>query len=169
MSDFLSEVENCIPSLRRYAVALLRDRYKADDLVQDCLERAIRKRSLWRRTGSIRRWLFTIMHNIHISQIRKSGRQPITVEFEEVAHQVRTRDGQGPGDWTHDIAFCLSQLPEPQRQVILLVALEGFSYKETSQMLQIPEGTIMSRLSRAREQLRKMMAGEVIPKLKVVK
>lgn len=169
MSDFLSEVENCIPSLRRYAVALLRDRYQADDLVQDCLERAIRKRSLWRRTGSMRCWLFTIMHNIHISQIRKSDRQPNTVEFETVAHEIHTRDGQGQGDWTHDIAFCLSQLPEPQRRVILLVALEGFSYKETSQMLQVPEGTVMSRLSRAREQLRKMMEGEVMPKLKVVK
>ena len=169
MSEFLSEVENCIPSLRRYAVALIRDRYRADDLVQDCLERAIRKRVLWRGTGSMRRWLFTIMHNIHISQVRKSGRQPNTVEFEEVAHEIRASEGQDQGDWTHDIAFCLSQLPEQQRQVILLVALEGFSYKETSQMLQVPEGTVMSRLSRAREQLRKMMGGEVMPMLKVVK
>ena len=169
MNECLSEMENCIPSLRRYAVALIRDRYQADDLVQDCLERAIRKRVLWCRTGSVRKWLFTIMHNIHISQIRKSSRQPKTVEFEEVVHAIRIDDAQAQGDRTHDTAFCLSQLPEQQRQVILLVALEGFSYKETSLILQVPEGTVMSRLSRARERLRKMMEGEVMPKLIVVK
>ena len=169
MSEFLSEMENCIPSLRRYAVALIRDRYQADDLVQDCLERAIRKRLLWRRTGSMRKWLFTIMHNIHMSQVRKSSRQPKTVEFEEVAHARRTGEAQVQVDWTHDIAFCLSQLPEQQRQVILLVALERFSYRETSLILRVPEGTVMSRLSRVREQLCKMMEGEVMPKLIVVK
>jgi RNA polymerase sigma-70 factor (ECF subfamily) len=169
MSHFFSEMERCIPSLRRYAVALLRERDKADDLVQDCLERAIRKRFLWRRAGSMRGWLFTMMHNIHISQVRKSGCQPNTVEFEEVANDIHAEAGMGQGGWTRDIAFCLEQLPEQQRQVILLVALEGFSYGEASKLLQVPQGTVMSRLSRAREQLRKMMEGDVMPKLKMVK
>jgi len=89
MSDFLIELEQCIPALRRYAHSLLHQQEEADDLVQDCLERALKKQSLWKQGSSLRAWLFTMQHNLFINKLRSKGRQPqMTVETESLTHQL---------------------------------------------------------------------------------
>ena len=167
MSQFLTEVENCIPALRRYAHALAYDSMEADELVQDCLERALRKRFLWKPTSSVRAWLFTMLHNINANKVRKFKRQPVVSSLEDdidkTLHPIDSDMG------IRDIKTCLRQLPEQQQHILLLVALEGMSYKEVGKILNIPVGTVMSRLSRAREALRTIMTAAQTPRLRRVK
>lgn len=161
MSDFLNELEQCIPALRRYAYSLLYKQDDADDLVQDCLERAIKKETLWQQGTSLRAWLFTMQHNLYINQLKKLGRQPLmTAETEQLTHQLEPHKSDV---LIRDIDSCMQQLPENQRQVLLLVTIEGFSYKEVGRIVDIPLGTVMSRLSRARKTLQLLMNGEVAP------
>jgi len=144
-----------IPNLRRYARALVGDRDGADDLVQDTLERAVRKFHLW-RPGDLRAWLFSIMHNVFVNQL-KARKIPTDVEIDETiaapASSVSTLDLQ-------DLQRALGTLAPEQREVVLLVALEDMSYADVSRALGIPMGTVMSRLSRGRERLRRVMNGE---------
>jgi RNA polymerase sigma-70 factor (ECF subfamily) len=144
-----------IPNLRRYARALIGDRDGADDLVQDTLERAVRKFHLW-RPGDLRAWLFSIMHNVFVNQL-KARKVAYEVEIDDsiAAPQssVTTTD-------LMDLDRALMQLSPDQREVVLLVALEDMTYAEVSRALGIPIGTVMSRLSRAREKLRRLMEGE---------
>jgi len=159
MDDMLHQVEPLIPALRRYARALMRDRASADDLVQDCLERAV---SRWyqRRDGDVRAWLFTILHNLAVNQFRKAasrGRHVAIDEtnedsFGEAASQEQKLIYQ-------DVLAKLARLPEDQRAVLLLVAVEDLSYAEAAKVLGIPVGTVMSRLSRARERLQQEIEG----------
>lgn len=167
MSKFLEEVEACIPALRRYAHALLHNREGADDLVQDCLERAMRKRLLWRRGSSMRAWLFTMLHNLYVNQLRSQARQPLLQPEQEDA--AGSHDPSQSDVLMSDIERCMAKLSEEQRQVLLLVALEGFSYKEVGKVLKLPIGTVMSRLSRAREAMRRLMEGDTGPTLRRVK
>jgi RNA polymerase sigma-70 factor (ECF subfamily) len=167
--DFLTDLESCIPSLRRYARALLRDGQRADDLVQDCLERALSRRHLWRGGASLRPWLFRIMHNINANQARGrstrpvhqplDGNEPVAVGLESQTSRLALRD----------MAAGLDALPEEQRRIVLLVALEGLSYQEVAEVMEVPIGTVMSRLSRARDRLRQHMAGEAPVTLRRVK
>jgi RNA polymerase sigma factor (sigma-70 family) len=159
MKDMLLQVEPLLPALRRYARALVRNRANADDLVQDCLERAV---SRWyqRREGSVRAWLFTIVHNLAINQFRQSASRGGHVrideanenEFGEAATQERRLLCQ-------DVLNKLARLPEDQRAVLLLVAVEDLSYVDAAKVLDIPVGTVMSRLSRARERLQQEIEG----------
>jgi len=144
-----------IPNLRRYARALVGDRHAADDLVQDTLERAVRKFHLW-RPGNLRAWLFSIMHNLFVNQL-KAGRFRSSVEVDESIAGAST-----PGWVTdvHDLERGLGKLPAEQREVLLMVSLEDMSYDEVSRALGVPIGTVMSRLSRAREKLRQHMDAE---------
>jgi RNA polymerase sigma-70 factor (ECF subfamily) len=158
-----------IPRLRRYARALTADRARADDLVQDTLERGMIKLDLWQPGSDLRAWLFTLMHNVFVNQLRS---QPagVTAGLDGEAAQVAVRPTQT--DWleVRDLQAALLRLPEEQREVLLLVALEQLSYEETAGVLGIPVGTVMSRLSRARERLRGLLAGDAMPAaLKVVK
>ena len=144
-----------IPNLRRYARALVGDRDGADDLVQDTLERAVRKFHLW-RPGDLRAWLFSIMHNVFVNQL-KSRKIPADVEIDDtfaapVSSVTRTD--------VMDLQRALGTLAPEQREVVLLVALEDMSYADVSRALGIPMGTVMSRLSRGRERLRRVMNGE---------
>ena len=144
-----------IPNLRRYARALVGDREGADDLVQDTLERAVRKFHLW-RPGDLRAWLFSIMHNVFVNQL-KARKMPMDVEIDEnfaapVSSVTRTD--------VMDLDRALTQLSPEQREVVLLVALEDMSYADVSRALGIPMGTVMSRLSRGRGRLRRAMEGE---------
>ncbi len=145
-----------IPNLRRYARALVGDRDGADDLVQDTLERAVRKFHLW-RPGDLRAWLFSIMHNVFVNQL-KARRIAPEVEIDENALAAPI-----PAVTSVDVIdlqralFCLA--PE-QREVVLLIALEDMTYADVSRALGIPIGTVMSRLSRGRERLRRLMNGE---------
>ncbi|MCX7148391.1 MAG: RNA polymerase sigma factor [Rhodocyclales bacterium] len=147
-----------IPRLRRYARAMLGDRAAADDLVQDTLERAWSRLSQWRAGSDMRAWLFGIMHNLRIDQLRRP-KLP-THSIAEDDFDVPTRATQTDELELRDIESALSHLPDEQREVLLLVALEEMSYADIAATLGIPAGTVMSRLSRGRERLRLIMNGE---------
>jgi RNA polymerase sigma-70 factor (ECF subfamily) len=146
-----------IPRLRRYARALVGDRYAADDLVQDTLERAINKYHLWRPGSDLRAWLFAIMHNVFVNQLRRRAARPeVALEDEEALPQPAAELDRLE---LRDMQAALAALPAEQREVVLLIALEQVSYAEASSALGIPIGTVMSRLFRARERLRAYMNG----------
>jgi RNA polymerase sigma-70 factor (ECF subfamily) len=153
-----------IPNLRRYARALVGDRDGADDLVQDTLERAVRKFHLW-RPGDLRAWLFSIMHNVFVNQL-KSRKVGLDVEIDEETLAARIPTVTGTD--VMDLQRALAGIAPEQREVVLLVALEDMSYADVSRALGIPIGTVMSRLSRGREKLRKLMDGQEARGLKVV-
>lgn len=146
-----------IPRLRRYARALLGDHAAADDLVQDTLERAWSRISQWRTGSDLRAWLFSIMHNLRVDQVRQPKLS--TYSMDENDFEAPTRATQSDALEVNDIAAALSQIPDEQRAVLLLVALEEMGYAEIANTLDIPLGTVMSRLSRGRERLRTLMAG----------
>ena len=152
-----------IPNLRRYARALVGDRDGADDLVQDTLERAVRKFHLW-RPGDLRAWLFSIMHNVFVNQLKARKIAPDVEVDETFAAPVSSVTGMD----LRDLQRALGTLAPEQREVVLLVALEDMSYADVSRALGIPMGTVMSRLSRGRDRLRKAMSGETKTALKVV-
>ena len=144
-----------IPNLRRYARALVGDRDGADDLVQDTLERAVRKFHLW-RPGDLRAWLFSIMHNVFVNQLKSRKIAPsVEIDEETLAAHVPTVDGAD----VMDLERALGRLAPEQREVVLLIALEDMTYADVSRALGIPIGTVMSRLSRGRERLRRTMEG----------
>lgn len=165
MTDAASLVA-LIPRLRRYARALVGERAAADDLVQDTLERAWSKLHLYRAGTDLRAWLFTVMHNVHVNQVRAA--RP-TAALEEDMPELAQRAVQGDALLVRDLERALVALPAAQREVLLLVALEDLSYEQTARVLGIPIGTVMSRLARAREKLRTMMQGKGGGKLQVVK
>lgn len=144
-----------IPRLRRYARALTGNPFRADDLVQDTLERAVRKFRLW-RPGDLRAWLFSLMHNVFVNQLKARRISP-DVELDE---NVAAPPPSASGDDIADLQRSLMRLAPEQREILLLVALEDMTYAEVSRALGIPMGTVMSRLSRGRERLKKLMDGE---------
>lgn len=159
-----------LPRLRRYARALTGDRFLADDLVQDTLERALTKFFLWRKTGRLESWLLTIMHNVFINQVKTRANRPPETVLDDMAVEPATRAGQNDRLEVRDLDSALSRLPPDQREVLLLVTLEEFSYEETAAILDVPVGTVMSRLSRARDRLRQLLDGSAATiALKVVK
>ncbi|MHB1229863.1 MAG: RNA polymerase sigma factor [Halothiobacillus sp.] len=147
-------ITTCIPRLRRYALVLLGDRHRADDLVQDTLERALQKFHLWRSESEIRPWLFSIMHNLHVDQYRTQPRH--LDPLDTLGFELSTRATQEDALTMRDLLQQLSQLPDEQRSILLLVAVEQLAYKDIARILGIPIGTVMSRLSRAREHLRRI-------------
>jgi RNA polymerase sigma factor (sigma-70 family) len=156
-----------IPRLRRYARALVGDRATADDLVQDTLERAWAKLHLYRRGTDLRAWLFTVMHNVHVNRVRAAR---ITDPLEDEMPELAQRAPQGDALLVRDLDRAITRLPAEQRAVLLLVTLEEMSYQQVAGALGIPIGTVMSRLSRARDKLRTMMLGQpAAAKLKLVK
>lgn len=157
-----------IPRLRRYARAMLGNRAAADDLVQDTLERAWVRLSQWRVGSNLRAWLFSIMHNLRVDQLRRPAVS--TQSMDEGEFEVPTRPTQTDELEVRDLESALSQLPDEQREVLLLVALEEMSYAEIAEALAIPVGTVMSRLSRGRERLHQIMDGQPpAARLKVVR
>lgn len=155
MSDAESIV-GLIPRLRRYARALVGDRAAADDLVQDTLERAWAKLHLYRRGTDLRAWMFTVMHNVFVNQLRAS-RPGVQLEDDmpELSRPARETESLE----LRDLDRAIRRLPAEQREVLLLVVLEDMSYDEAARTLGIPIGTVMSRLARAREKLRTMLSG----------
>ena len=168
MSAFLDDLEAAVPALRRYARALTRDTDRADDLVQDCLERAIAKQGLWRPLGPLRPWLYRIMVNLHRNDERRRRRAPETRDLDEPGFEPSTPPSQGAHLALAETARALDGLPAEQREALLLVVTEGLSYAEAATVLDIPQGTLMSRIGRARETLRTMADGTQ-PKLRTVK
>ena len=162
-------IEQQIPSLRRYARALLRDADRADDLVQDCLVRALDRWHLWRRNDNLRAWLFTIMHNLHVNAQRRQGRAPRQVSWNDDDGHGVSQPAQEQRLLVNDLAKALEDLPEEQKQVALLVGLEGFSYRAAAKIIGVPVGTVMSRLARGREKLRLALSGDGGPALRRIK
>ena len=156
MADTHHDIEAEIPRLRRYARALTRDVVSADDLVQDCLTRALGKLHLWQEGSDLRAWLFTILHNQYVNHIRRAVREGATVALNETEPMLSRAPQQGKRLELRDLERAIAQLPEEQRSVILLVALEGMRYEEVAAVLDVPVGTIRSRLSRGREALRRL-------------
>ena len=162
-----AQVVAFIPRLRRYARALVGERTAADDLVQDTLERALNKFHLWKRGTDLRAWLFTVMHNVHVNQIR--GRREL-VALDEESLEVPVRATHDVALEARDLERAFMRLSVEQREVLLLVVLEDMSYEEAAATLGIPIGTVMSRLSRAREKLRMLVEGlPVSGRLQVIK
>jgi RNA polymerase sigma-70 factor (ECF subfamily) len=157
MLDQASLIEAHIPGLRRFACALLRgDRQGADDLVQDCLERAVSRWHLRRVEGDVRGWLYTILYNRFLSEKHRQGRRGVTDAQLEVA-EAELPGVDGGQDWAlehRDLLRAFAALPEEQRSVLLLIGIEDLSYGEAASVLGVPIGTVMSRLSRGRERLR---------------
>lgn len=170
MSRFDECVEPHLAHLRRYARALTGDRTRADDLVQDTLERAWVKFHLWKPTMAIRPWLFAVMHNVFVNQVKTlSRRQHASLTEEDTAHLI-SRPNQSDMIEVDDLSRCLAQLPLDQREVLLLVSLEDMDYAEVAQVLSIPVGTVTSRLARARMRLRSLLdESGAAPSLKVVR
>ncbi|OGA03056.1 MAG: RNA polymerase subunit sigma-24 [Betaproteobacteria bacterium RIFCSPLOWO2_02_FULL_62_17] len=157
-----------IPRLRRYARALGNERYLADDLVQDTLERAWNKYHLWRPGSDLRAWLFAIMHNVFVNQMR--GRRMDLEQLTDETPTVAVRATQSDGLELADLRRALARLSVEHREILLLVAVEQMKYEDVSRTLAIPVGTVMSRLSRARERLRQHLDGEAnVVSLKVIK
>jgi RNA polymerase sigma-70 factor, ECF subfamily len=157
MANVYRDIEAEIPRLRRYALALTRDVTAADDLVQECLSRALAKLHLWQEGTNLQAWLVTILHNQHVNQVRRSMRAGTPVELSEVAPQLSRAAEQDGYLELRDFERALARLPEEQRAPILLVGLEGLGYEATAALLAIPVGTVRSRLSRGRNALRQLM------------
>lgn len=154
-------VEPYIPSLRRYALVLLRhDEQRADDLVQDCLLRAMSRWHLWRHPGNLRGWLFTILHNIYVNDVARAAARPDVVEIQDYFPAMAVPANQTHSIQLREVVRAIQDLPDTQRQTLLLVTLEGFSYDETAEITGVPIGTVMSRLSRARDKVRKEVSGD---------
>jgi RNA polymerase sigma-70 factor (ECF subfamily) len=157
MTDLCRKIEAEIPRLRRYARALTRDAATADDLVQDCLVRGLAKQHLWKEGTDLRAWLFTILHNQYVNQVRRAVREGAAVAISETEPSLTRGPDQGRRLELRDLDRGLARLPEEQRQVILLVGLEGMRYEAVAEIIGVPVGTVRSRLSRGREALRRLM------------
>jgi RNA polymerase sigma-70 factor (ECF subfamily) len=157
MTDFARLLETKIPNLRRYARALTRDAFWADDLVQNCLVRAIAKQHLWQPGTDLRAWLFTILHHQHVNDVLRSVREGVVIPVEDAAPAMTVESNAVESLQMRDLDRALGRLPDEQRQVLLLIGLEGMRYGEVAATLGIPLGTVRSRLSRGRETLRVLL------------
>ncbi|GAA0746707.1 RNA polymerase sigma factor [Ideonella azotifigens] len=161
MKDLLALVEPMVPTLRRYARALMHDPHLADDLVQDCLERVVKRWEQRRHQDDTRQWVFSIAHNLAMDWLRQQRRRGLHLAIEDVEEkEMVTPAAQEAHIRHHELLGFLDRLPHEQRSVILLVSVEDFSYAEAAKALDIPIGTVMSRLARGRERLLRAMEGE---------
>jgi RNA polymerase sigma-70 factor, ECF subfamily len=154
MIDINLAVAAEIPSLRRYARKLTRDNAAAEDLLQECLVRGLDKRHLWREGTDLRAWLCTILHHQYVNQIRRSVREGIAVGLSDAEAKLTHAPSQDHGLQVRDMARALKNLPEGQRDAVLLVGLEGLGYEKAAKVAGVPVGTLRSRLSRGRQRLR---------------
>jgi RNA polymerase sigma factor (sigma-70 family) len=158
-----SAIEALIPNLRRYARVLVRDADHADDVVQDCLERAITRFHCFTPGTNLRSWLFTILLNIVRSEARTNKRRGTVVNLDEIRDAAATTAPPEQPLTMRDLQHAFDQLPETFQEVVVLVAIEGMAYEEAAEIIGVPVGTVRSRLSRAREQLRRAMEAPVAP------
>jgi RNA polymerase sigma-70 factor (ECF subfamily) len=154
LSEFRQRIEAAIPALRRYARALTRDTETADDIVQDTLVRALRSEHLF-HDGDVRAWLYTILTNLNRNRLRSLSRRPTLTLIKENDAAIAGSDAG-----SRDIARALDDLAEDQRAALLLVVLEGLTYREVAEVQGVPIGTVMSRLARARIQIKAYLDGE---------
>jgi RNA polymerase sigma factor (sigma-70 family) len=157
---FSSAVLAALPRLRRYAIALLRDMSMADDLVQDCVERALKNRASLADTHHISGWLSSILHNLYMDSLRQQRRRGAHIELDDSLGLIELSVPPADRGTAKDLVEAMSDMSFEHRQVLLLVGLEGYSYRDVAAQLDIPIGTVMSRLARARAQLRSRLDGE---------
>jgi len=169
LHQFLDEIEESVPALRRYARALTRNVDRADDLVQDCIERAIRKQGLWKPTGSLKSWLFRILLNLYRNELRTNRRRGEHVAVESLLVEPSVAPSQPGRIALAELARAIDTLAAEQREALLLVVLEGMSYSEAAEIIGVPIGTLMSRLGRARAALRTLTGSGDEPRLRTVK
>jgi RNA polymerase sigma-70 factor (ECF subfamily) len=153
-----NELIAALPRLRRYARLLTGDRCRADDLVQDALERALERESTFRSGANLRAWLFSLMHNLFIDGVRAREVVDWSVDSSELPEVVASQ--QSDPAQLRDIHSALEKLPVDQREVLLLVAVEGLRYREAAEALGLPIGTVMSRLARAREKMQDLLGND---------
>jgi len=166
MEYFKRKLSQIIPELRRYSFALINHKDSADDLVQDSLERALTKSHLWTDSKPLKPWVFSIMHNIYANNARRYSRMPLLTPIQDLddlhhSHEMDTS--------LNDMMNSLNQLTNEHREILLLIGLEQMSYAETAEILCIPIGTVMSRIARARKNLRSTMHENTVPHLRRVK
>jgi RNA polymerase sigma factor (sigma-70 family) len=156
-----------IPHLRRYAQALLGDNMLADDLVQECLTRAMDRLHLWRPGGNMKVWLMSILHNVHVNDAKRRSARPDAVSLAPVHENLHPQPaGQDQPFLLRDMNQALNQLPDEQRNVIVLIGREGLAYAEAAEVLDVPVGTVMSRLGRGRRNLREYLDADGTPRLR---
>ncbi len=156
MSDLVQMVQPLIPGLRRYARTMLRDTSTADDLVQDCLERVVGRWHQRRAEGDVAAWTYTILHNLAINHLRGAKRRGLHVPLDDSEDTALSRPPEQENALRYrDVVHAMQALPDDQRSVLLLVSVEDMSYAEAAKVLDVPIGTVMSRLARARERLRR--------------
>lgn len=169
MNSSPSGVERYVADLRRYARVLSAGRGDADDLVQECLARALSRPNFPDDIRNVRAYLFTVLHNVYVDQVSRRAETKDAVDFEEVAGSLPQPASQPAAIELRDLARALDLLPEEQHRVVMLVGLEGLTYEETAQVLDLPIGTVMSRLFRGREALRRMTDGRQSPGRRAVR
>ena len=159
MNEFGRLLESEIPRMRRFARALTRNSAKSDDLVQSCLVRALEKQHLWQPGSNLRAWLFTILHNQHVNDVRHSLHQGSVGPLEDAEPMWRVEPVADASLQLRDLQRAINTLCHEHREVLLLVGLEGMRYEQVATILDVPVGTVRSRLSRARTTLRLLMDG----------
>jgi RNA polymerase sigma-70 factor, ECF subfamily len=157
MSNIAQLLEPQIPRLRRYARTLTKDMSRAEDLVQSCLVRALAKEHLWEPGTDLRAWLFTILHNQHVNDVRRLIREGTVVSLEDVTLNLAAPPTVEASLDLNDVEQAIAGLPRDQREVILLAGRDGMRYEEMAAALGVPIGTVRSRLSRARSRLREVL------------
>jgi RNA polymerase sigma-70 factor (ECF subfamily) len=168
--DFRRQLAAELPMLRRFARALTGDPALADDLVQDCLERALVKSHLYDPARPLRPWLYSVLRNLHVSRLRRSNRAGFVKTVDELTEgEGAVAPEQEQLLAARTVTDALDLLSVQHREVIVLVGLEEMSYREASEILGVPVGTVMSRLSRAREQMRMLLEGREALSLRRVK
>jgi RNA polymerase sigma factor (sigma-70 family) len=151
---FSADLLGALPRLRRYAIALVGDRTLADDLIQDCVERALKNRGALKDSHRLFGWLRTILHNLYMDALRERRSQGMPVDLDDMADSLMASVAPNDRTLAMDFTRAMDQLTPDHRQILLLVGLEGLSYRDVAVELDIPIGTVMSRLARARDQLR---------------
>jgi RNA polymerase sigma-70 factor (ECF subfamily) len=152
------DIESVLPNLRRYARSLTRDAVDADDLVQECLARALSKLHLWKGGTDFKAWLIRILHNEYVSQVRRAAREGTTVDWSQYESRLTCAPGQIEHLEIRDLVRALTSLPEEQRMAVLMIGLAKGDYYEVASVCKVPVGTIRSRLSRGRKTLRALMS-----------
>lgn len=164
----MRKLEQQLPALRRYARVLAGNRHDADDLVHDCIERALQNAGSLRNEEKLRQWLFSILHNRFLNLVRRAKLRGEQAQS-DTEPEICVQPGQTNKVYLRQVLAAIDRLPNDKRAVLLLVAVEGFSYEATAQILDVPLGTVMSRLSRARADLREILKDKATNRLKVVK
>lgn len=161
-ADVPRNLADQINGLRRYARVLLGNSSEVEDLVQECLTRALERVRSWSQIRDVRAYLFSILHNVHIDRMIRQKRAAFAIPLDDAMPKASIHPPQLGQLEIRDLAWALEELPAEQRRVVLLVGLEGMTYREVADLLRIPVGTVMSRLSRGREALRRLMAGSIL-------